>query len=447
MLRIIYLLALAFYLFVIPVAHSMQDEVHQLINEMTYIGICKQSKAYFEQIRDAAESNETAASFIARHTLEPNCHLKGQMPDAKSVFLKAYENNNPYALYIVGQYYQYGDDLLRSIDKKVEKNYQKALEHFRKAADQGWLEAQVTYAGVYTGKTLFWPKADDDGVILTKDFEKGLRLLKKYAEEGNALAQNQLGVYYLRGLPYKGYAPDYEKAFQLISKAAGKYDMAKFELASFYARGYRLDRDYDKALNIVLGLDANTYHNESGVDKEEISNWKSMLDCHADAETKLFGMKLKCVNRDDFRVAIKSFEVLSTREDNKFFADIYNPSDLIEGAERLVVIYTHDNMFAEAIYHIDNAKKRSVIYDLTNKYGKPNDDFSWLEWITKDGFRIVLNAGYSGNEPIKLSYKHPLNYKYYEFITSLLKKHKEHEASIEKRLADEKADTARRAAF
>ncbi len=77
------------------------------------------------------------------------------------------------------------------------------------------------------------------------DYATALRELRPLAEQGDAGAQNQLGIMYSNG---KSVPQDYAKALQWWRKAAGQgFARAQFNLGYMYDKGYGVPQDYAQA--------------------------------------------------------------------------------------------------------------------------------------------------------------------------------------------------------
>lgn len=84
-----------------------------------------------------------------------------------------------------------------------------------------------------------------DASLKASDHEKGLEELRRFAEEDQADAQNQLGLAYSSG---KGAAQDLEKAVYWYGKAANQGDKhGQYNLARAYSDGKGVARDLEKA--------------------------------------------------------------------------------------------------------------------------------------------------------------------------------------------------------
>jgi TPR repeat protein len=152
----------------------------------------------------------------------------------------------------------------------IERNYAKAAEWITKAAEQGYIEAQVSLAYMYQNgegvecnpiKAIEWfTKAANQGDLnaqynlgviyqkgkgVEKDYNRAAEWYTKAAEQGDAEAQNRLAIMYQTG---EGVNQDEVKAFEWYEKAAeqGLAD-AQTNLAYMYEDGTGTERDYAKA--------------------------------------------------------------------------------------------------------------------------------------------------------------------------------------------------------
>ena len=83
-----------------------------------------------------------------------------------------------------------------------------------------------------------------------KDFGKAAEWFTKAAEQGNANAQNNLGMMYKKGL---GVGKDFGKAVEWYTTAAeqGKAN-AQNNLGMMYKKGLGVEKDFGKVLNGTL---------------------------------------------------------------------------------------------------------------------------------------------------------------------------------------------------
>lgn len=168
-------------------------------------------------------------------------------------------------MFLYGACYEYGWG--------VERNYEKALEWYRKAADRGQRNAFGAIGGLYRvghgvpsdGKQAFeWFRKGAEhrdnnamlclgncyymGIGVEKDLPKAAYWWKEAADEGNAFAYSQMGDAYYGGL---GVEPDLEKAVEYYIKAVEKgVSNAQFRLGvlHYYGQGVEKDTVYSKLL-------------------------------------------------------------------------------------------------------------------------------------------------------------------------------------------------------
>jgi uncharacterized protein len=115
-------------------------------------------------------------------------------------------------------------------EDKLPRDYKKAVEWFRKAADQGLPLAQHNLAGLY-----FY------GNGLPQDYREALAWYRKAADQGFAPSQSFLGWMFLNG---KGVPFDFKQASDWYRKAANQGDMeAQFSLGLMYFNGENLMPD------------------------------------------------------------------------------------------------------------------------------------------------------------------------------------------------------------
>lgn len=87
----------------------------------------------------------------------------------------------------------------------------------------------------------------DEGMTAFKqgDYEVAFRILKPFAEQGNAEVQSALGLMYARGT---GVLQDLDKAFTWFQKAALQGDSSgQFGLGYMFGKGISVPQDYVKA--------------------------------------------------------------------------------------------------------------------------------------------------------------------------------------------------------
>ena len=126
------------------------------------------------------------------------------------------------AQYLLGMYYLEGIG--------VPTDAKKAIEWFRRAAEQEHVEAQFQLGKCYFG-----------GWGVSEDKEKGIELIRKAAEQEHAKAQSLLAACYMEG---SGVPKDIAEAIKWIRKAAEQgHAVAQFILGTFYFGGYGVPED------------------------------------------------------------------------------------------------------------------------------------------------------------------------------------------------------------
>ena len=134
---------------------------------------------------------------------------------------------------------QYSQQELEEINRKGDeyydaKQYEKAIECFNIAAEQGNAEAQCNLGVVY---------------FTQEKFELAVHWFQKSANQNNARAQFYIGILYSRGL---GVPKNLKEAFFWLNKAAelGSAD-AQYNLGIWYNVGFGgVEQDYDKAVRL-----------------------------------------------------------------------------------------------------------------------------------------------------------------------------------------------------
>lgn len=131
--------------------------------------------------------------------------------------------------------------------KGVEVDNSKALQWFRKAADQNYPEAQYNLGSCYengtgtekdmkTAMQLYFSAAQNG-------YAKALQKIVSYAHAGNTIAQNKLGLMYLHG---NGVDANKHTAVYWFERAAYTFNAspeAQYNLASCYENGIGVEKD------------------------------------------------------------------------------------------------------------------------------------------------------------------------------------------------------------
>ena len=108
--------------------------------------------------------------------------------------------------------------------KGVEQSYTEAVKWYRKAAEQGYAAAQFNLANMY-----------NNGKGVEQSYTEAVKWYRKAAEQGNAKAQNNLANMYYDG---EGVEQSYTEAVKWYRKAAKQGNAkAQFNLAEMYYNG------------------------------------------------------------------------------------------------------------------------------------------------------------------------------------------------------------------
>ena len=82
------------------------------------------------------------------------------------------------------------------------------------------------------------------------DYATAIQIFRQFADRGNAIAQNNLGLIYDYG---KGVAQDYAAAVRWYRKAADQgYVRAQSNLGVMYDKGWGVAQDYGESLRCLL---------------------------------------------------------------------------------------------------------------------------------------------------------------------------------------------------
>ncbi|KAF9925567.1 hypothetical protein FBU30_004680 [Linnemannia zychae] len=117
----------------------------------------------------------------------------------------------------------------------VEKDYNKAMDWYLKAAEHGDSIAQNNIGHLY-----------DNGHGVQQDYSLAMTWYKKAAEQGDAIAQFNIGKLYAKG---HGVQQDYSLAMTWYKKAADQgHANAQFNIGYMYFNGQGFQQDYSKAM-------------------------------------------------------------------------------------------------------------------------------------------------------------------------------------------------------
>lgn len=141
----------------------------------------------------------------------------------------AVNDTTPEALYSLGIDYLNGNDSLG-----IYMNKEKGVELLRRAAEQGNADAQYNLGDCYYY-----------GEGVAQDYAQAVYWWRQAAEQGDAMVQNKLGICYCNG---QGVAQDYAQAVYWWRQAAEQGNAyAQYHLGVCYAKGLGVERDSEQA--------------------------------------------------------------------------------------------------------------------------------------------------------------------------------------------------------
>ena len=147
--------------------------------------------------------------------------------EAVKWYRKAAEQGYMDAQYNLGVCYEKGQG--------VPQDYFEAVKWYRKAAEQGDMDAQYNLGYCY-----------EEGQGVPKDYFEAVKWYRKAAEQGHARAQNNLGYCYKYG---QGVPKDYSEAVKWYRKATEQgHATAQNNLGVCYEKGQGVSQDYSEAV-------------------------------------------------------------------------------------------------------------------------------------------------------------------------------------------------------
>ena len=128
---------------------------------------------------------------------------------------------------ILGTMYKHG--------LNVPQDDEHAVHWYKKAADQGYARAQCNLGSMYY-----------NGHGVSQDYGRAVELYRKAANQGHADAQNNLASMYDNG---QGVSQDYTRAMEWYKRAADQgHGLAQCNLAYKYYRGHGVSQDIERAV-------------------------------------------------------------------------------------------------------------------------------------------------------------------------------------------------------
>lgn len=158
-------------------------------------------------LEEAAELGHVQAQFrLAMQYYEGDCAigLKQDYKEAAYWLEKAAEQDDNFAQYYLGLCYQNGEG--------VERDYEKAVSLFRRAADREYPQAEAIFE---------LGRCYEEGLGVPKDMTLAVRTYEKAAQEGDMRAAYRLGECYEHG---RGVKKELSRALEWYSRAAEEDD-------------------------------------------------------------------------------------------------------------------------------------------------------------------------------------------------------------------------------
>jgi len=125
----------------------------------------------------------------------------------------------------------------KGYDHEQNGDYKAAVKLYRKAAKLGNALAMNNIGNMYL-----------KGRYLNKDYNEALRLFRKATDKGSALAKSNLGYMYLMGYAV---SKDYSRAIKLFREAADEdVALAISNLGYMYLQGYAVSKNYAEAVRL-----------------------------------------------------------------------------------------------------------------------------------------------------------------------------------------------------
>lgn len=292
------------------------------------------------------------------------------------------------------------------IGRGVKQDRAKGFEWIQKAATQGHIEAIRHLGFMYS-----------HGSGVKEDYAKAAEWFQKAATRGDAKAQIQLGILYLRG---NGVKQDASKAVEWYQKAAVQGELsAQLRLGEFYVTDRYAMRDYAKAVEWYQMAAA-----QGNISAERhVMELSETIQCSKSAKTKLFGILIKCVYREELKDSVTisggKEKILILNKNHRDNVDIYDSATLLKGSSELE-IHTHKRRFVKARYtfpsHLDAEQLVRVRDFVANKYGNPTTSSgnpasgkASFEWRLVDGIILSVSRGWPDTTTY-LTFTYPENY-------------------------------------
>lgn len=383
-------------------------------------GVERDKAKGYELLLKAAKRGHTKSIYSLAIGYHYGLNGEKNLKKASELYHEAAENGDPASQHTLGFFYRKGIG--------VERNFETAFKWYLKSAEQGYSTSSFHLYEMYSKgegvekdkeqATQWLLKSANDGPagrkhIVAKVFEKGQdyelaeRFYRIAAEQGYEDSQFELGQKYLRG---RGVNQDYNQAERWYRKAAEQgHTNAQFELANLYKDGLGIKKDYEQA-KIWYEKAAPT----NRLAKKELD----YIDCLQSDGTTLFGIGLKCADRDMMREQIKNAGGVVIRENDEHWGDSYSSENLLNGSTELYVSYSSsNNKVALARYKLPSRMDTHQVVKIRNmiasKYGEPSRSSGRPSvgevvymWYLPDGFNLAVARGWPDTTTY-IAYKEP----------------------------------------
>ena len=230
-------------------------------------------------------------------------YLECKLDKAFEIFRDLAEKGNAYSQFRLGSFYEYGEE--------VEKSIKESFKWYKKAAENGEVNAQYKIGYCY-----------EHGQGVEKNLKESFKWYKKAADNGDINAQYMVGYCYQYGL---GIEKNFKESFKWYKKAVDNGDInALFSIAKCYEYGEGVERNLKEAFKwYVKAANSNIDGAATEVGKIEINNcnyseaikWfkKDAEKGYADAQNRLGVRYYKGegveINREDaFKYFMKAAE-------------------------------------------------------------------------------------------------------------------------------------------
>ncbi|UCZ57649.1 hypothetical protein LGV61_05065 [Desulfurispirillum indicum] len=138
-----------------------------------------------------------------------------------------------------------------------------------------------------------------------------------------------------------------------------------------------------------------------------------------DAQVELFGVSLKCADRETVWEALKHSKVTVKSQNLQNWCDSYHSSAALQGSSELQYCYTYEDEFATARYTFPGRMDTQLVVTVrdmvANRYGQPTRSSgntsvgqASFSWHIRDGIEIRVHRGWPDTTTY-LSYIHTAN--------------------------------------